>query len=245
MGHEDEGARELEQALLEHLEGRDVEVVRGLVEEQQVGGLEHQPGEHRARLLAAREPAHRRSRAARSGRGSASPSPATWTPRPWKTTESPCGASVRLSETAGSRRERCWSNMHDLQAAARARPCPRPAPPAGRAGAAACSCRCRSRRGGRGACPARARGRGRGRSRGRRSSSPAPSATTSRFVFRSVAAKSRATAERLRRASRGPRARPAAAAPRRSAPAPCGCAPGPCARASRARPARGCASDSW
>ena len=60
MGDEDEGARELEQALLEHLEGRDVEVVRGLVEEQQVGGLEHQPGEHRARLLAAGQPAHRR-----------------------------------------------------------------------------------------------------------------------------------------------------------------------------------------
>jgi len=59
VGDEDEGARELEQALLEDLEGRDVEVVRRLVEEQQVGRLEHQPGEHRAGLLAAGEPAHR------------------------------------------------------------------------------------------------------------------------------------------------------------------------------------------
>ena len=60
MRHEHERAGELEQALLEHLERRDVEVVRRLVEEQQVGGLEHQPREHGARLLAAGEPADRR-----------------------------------------------------------------------------------------------------------------------------------------------------------------------------------------
>ena len=58
--HEHERARELEQALLEHLERGDVEVVRGLVEQQQVGRLEDEPGEHRARLLAAGEPAHGR-----------------------------------------------------------------------------------------------------------------------------------------------------------------------------------------
>ena len=53
-------ARELEQALLQHLERRDVEVVRGLVEQQHVGGLQHQPRDQHARLLAAGEPAHRR-----------------------------------------------------------------------------------------------------------------------------------------------------------------------------------------
>ncbi len=60
VGDQDERARELEQALLEHLERRDVEVVGRLVEDQQVGGLEHQPREQDARLLAAREPADRR-----------------------------------------------------------------------------------------------------------------------------------------------------------------------------------------
>ncbi len=60
MGDEDEGPGELEQALLQHLERRDVEVVRGLVEQQQVGRLQHEASQHRAGLLAAREPSHRR-----------------------------------------------------------------------------------------------------------------------------------------------------------------------------------------
>ena len=59
VGDQDEGARELEQGLFEHVEGGDVEVVGGLVEHQDVGGEEHQPGEHGARLLAPRELAHR------------------------------------------------------------------------------------------------------------------------------------------------------------------------------------------
>ena len=42
--------------------------------------------------------------------------PATWTPRPSNTTESPCGASVRCSETAGSRRCAVLVEHHDLEA---------------------------------------------------------------------------------------------------------------------------------
>ena len=66
---------ELGQALLEHLERRDVEVVGRLVEDQQVGGLQHQARDEDARLLAAREAADRQPRAARGGRGSAWPTP--------------------------------------------------------------------------------------------------------------------------------------------------------------------------
>src|SRR5262245_40348047 len=58
--HEHQRARELEQALLEHLERRDVEVVRRLVEQQHVRGLEHQARDQDPRLLSAREPADRR-----------------------------------------------------------------------------------------------------------------------------------------------------------------------------------------
>ena len=50
---------ELGQAVLQHLERRDVEVVGGLVEDQQVGGLAHQPRDQDAGLLAAGEAADR------------------------------------------------------------------------------------------------------------------------------------------------------------------------------------------
>ena len=59
MGDQHDRARELEQALLEHLERRDVEIVGRLVEDEQVGGLEHEPRDEDARLLAAREAADR------------------------------------------------------------------------------------------------------------------------------------------------------------------------------------------
>ena len=45
MAHQHEGAGELEQGLLENIERRDVEVVGGLIEDEQVGRLEHHPGE--------------------------------------------------------------------------------------------------------------------------------------------------------------------------------------------------------
>ena len=59
MRDQHDRAGELEQALLEHLERRDVEVVGRLVEHEQVGGLQHERGDQHACLLAAREPADR------------------------------------------------------------------------------------------------------------------------------------------------------------------------------------------
>ena len=53
VGHEDEGARVGEEVLLEPLDGVDVEVVGGLVEEEQVGGGEQAARQGGARELAA------------------------------------------------------------------------------------------------------------------------------------------------------------------------------------------------
>ena len=55
MGDEDDGRVEVEQRLLEPLERFDVEVVGGLVEEQQVGLRGQRPGQRGARELAAGE----------------------------------------------------------------------------------------------------------------------------------------------------------------------------------------------
>ena len=56
--HEDDGAREVREAVLEHLQRREVEVVRGLVEDEEVRLPQHEPGEEEPALLAAREAAH-------------------------------------------------------------------------------------------------------------------------------------------------------------------------------------------
>ena len=53
--YEDQGAREFEQPLLEPIERGEVEVVRRLVEQQEVGTLKQGAGERGARFLAARE----------------------------------------------------------------------------------------------------------------------------------------------------------------------------------------------
>ena len=45
VGHQHQGAGELGEAVLEHLQRGDVEIVGGLVEEQEVGRLEHEPGD--------------------------------------------------------------------------------------------------------------------------------------------------------------------------------------------------------
>ena len=52
---DDEAAFEIDQCLRERLAHLDVEMVRGLVEEQQVGTLPHDEGEGETRLLAARK----------------------------------------------------------------------------------------------------------------------------------------------------------------------------------------------
>jgi hypothetical protein len=56
VGDEDERAGVFEQALFEDLEGGDVEVVGGLVEQEDVGGFEHEFGDEDAGALAAAEP---------------------------------------------------------------------------------------------------------------------------------------------------------------------------------------------
>src|SRR5262249_20489511 len=55
VGDEDEAARKLGEALLEHFERRDVEIVRWLVENQQIGRLPHQARDVDAGLLTARQ----------------------------------------------------------------------------------------------------------------------------------------------------------------------------------------------
>jgi hypothetical protein len=55
VGDEDERSLELEQGFFEDLEGGDVEVVGGLVEHEQVGGLQHEARDEDAAALAAAE----------------------------------------------------------------------------------------------------------------------------------------------------------------------------------------------
>jgi hypothetical protein len=55
VGDEDEGSLEFEEGFFEDLEGGDVEVVGGLVEHEEVGGLEHKAGDEDAAALAAAE----------------------------------------------------------------------------------------------------------------------------------------------------------------------------------------------
>ena len=79
-------------------------------------GCEHQARQVDARLFAAGQAADRHRRAARSGRESDAPTPATWIGRPAKTTWSPCGARARRSVSDGSSAVRCWSSSADAQA---------------------------------------------------------------------------------------------------------------------------------
>ena len=57
VGDEDERALEFEQSFFEDLEGGNVEVVGGLVEEEDVGGLKHEAGDEDAGALASAEAA--------------------------------------------------------------------------------------------------------------------------------------------------------------------------------------------
>ena len=55
MGHDPCCAIEGEQRLFQHAEGQQVQVVRGLIEEQDRGALEHELGEQQAGALPAGE----------------------------------------------------------------------------------------------------------------------------------------------------------------------------------------------
>src|SRR4051812_36057364 len=58
MRHQNQRAPKFEQTFFQYLQGRDVEVVGRLIEQQDIGGLEHQIGDENARALATREPAY-------------------------------------------------------------------------------------------------------------------------------------------------------------------------------------------
>ena len=63
VADDEQRPRELEQQLLEQIERLDVEIVRRLVEHEQVERAREQPREQQAVSLAARQRAHRRARA--------------------------------------------------------------------------------------------------------------------------------------------------------------------------------------
>jgi len=108
VANEHQGAGELEQGLLQDFQRRDVEVVRGLVEDEQVGRLEHHPGENDPGALASREAGHRdlelrgiEEKALRPRRDMER-SPAV-------DHAVPLGRERRLRVSAGSRASRFWS----------------------------------------------------------------------------------------------------------------------------------------
>jgi hypothetical protein len=47
---------ELEQAVFQNLEGGNVEIIRGLIQQQHIGGLQHQLGNEHPRPLASGKP---------------------------------------------------------------------------------------------------------------------------------------------------------------------------------------------
>src|SRR5207302_8500401 len=53
MGHQYESAGKVSKAFFEYLQRPDVQIIGRLVQQQDVGGLEHEPGQKNARLLAA------------------------------------------------------------------------------------------------------------------------------------------------------------------------------------------------
>ena len=241
MRDEHQRARELEQALLQHLERRDVEVVGGLVEEQHVGRLEHQLRDQHARLLAAGQPADRRVELL--GAEQEALGPAGHVDRPVLEDHRVAVRRQRALQRERRIEPRAVLVEHDdAQVRRAARPCPRPAS------------RCSDSRRSSVVLPLPLR-----------AEQAEPHAGRQHEV---EVADDRAVAERLAQALRdqqalrlalGPaevdadrlRARArvevgqllaAAARPRRCAPAPCACAPWPCATATRARRARGCAA---
>src|SRR6266545_580777 len=59
MCDEHQGARKVHKAFLQHLQGWDVEVIGRLVENQEIGGLEHESGDEESSLLTPRKPMDR------------------------------------------------------------------------------------------------------------------------------------------------------------------------------------------
>ena len=59
MCDQNDRAGEIEQIAFEHFERRDIQIVCGLIEQQNVGGLQHQPRDMNSRPLSAGEPVER------------------------------------------------------------------------------------------------------------------------------------------------------------------------------------------
>ena len=56
MGDKDESARKLQEAFFQHVESRNIRMVRRFIEKEQVRRLEHQPGNQQPRLLSSGKP---------------------------------------------------------------------------------------------------------------------------------------------------------------------------------------------
>src|SRR4029453_3765689 len=94
--HEDQCPGELQQAFLEHFESANVQVVRGFVEQQQIGGLgTHARDQSGPPPPAPPEPPPRGVRGGREGKRTPFPPPPTWIEPPLKSPEPPGGASAR------------------------------------------------------------------------------------------------------------------------------------------------------
>ncbi len=59
MRYQDERAAKLQQAFLQNVQCRDVEIVGGFIEQENVGGLQHELSDQHSRPFAARKPAYR------------------------------------------------------------------------------------------------------------------------------------------------------------------------------------------
>src|SRR5947209_18930074 len=58
MGDQHEGTAEFEQALFQYFQSRNVEIVSGLIQQKNVGGLQHELGNQHTGAFASRQPLH-------------------------------------------------------------------------------------------------------------------------------------------------------------------------------------------
>ena len=59
MGHQHQCARKLQQTLFKNLQRRNIQIVGRLIQQQQIGGFQHQLRDQHPRPLPAHKPLHR------------------------------------------------------------------------------------------------------------------------------------------------------------------------------------------